>query len=150
MSISREKYEKAKNAARDWYSMLQSTNDMLEELQTENQILRKEVEILKSEVDRWKNFSENLPDQEENDTLKKTVKTLEKQLRRNEENFKIQLDQRSLEMIKKLDNLEREKLLSETRYIALEESRKELYERHQDLKKEMKELQQLYSLYKKN
>lgn len=149
MSISREKYEKAKNAARDWYDMLQATKELLSNLQKDNLQLEDQIQFLQAEVQRWKSYSEQLPDEDENKTLRKTIKTLEKQIKKNEETFKKQLDDNDYKHNRHIDSLEREKMLLETKLIAMDESKKELMERYRDLKKDMVDLQERYTIFKR-
>lgn len=117
------KYEKAKEAARSWYHMLE--------------IKKKENKELQDELERWKKLSNELPDQStfqelenENKNYIKTIKTLKKQLSEIEEKYK-----------DKIALLEREKLLFEGRIQQLEEARKDLQERYNDLKQDFREQQ---------
>jgi predicted nucleic acid-binding Zn-ribbon protein len=130
MSVSRDKYEKAKEAAVVWYNKLsQSKMDNIQ--------LIDEVKRLGTECERWKKLSEQLPDpniveelQNENKTLSKTVRSLKKQVGEMEEKYK-----------DKIAILEREKLLSDGKIQQLEEARKDLYERYNDLKQDFREQQ---------
>jgi DNA repair exonuclease SbcCD ATPase subunit len=130
MSVNRDKYEKAKEAAKAWYNILEDTKNKLEDLQAEN-------ETLKIECERWKKLSEQLPDpnmvqdlENENKNLVKTAKALKKQVSESEEKYR-----------DKIAKLEREKLLSEGKIQQLEEARRDLQERYNDLKQDFREQQ---------
>lgn len=117
------KYEKAKEAARTWHHMLE--------------ISEKENKDLRAEVERWKKLSDELPDnltvqelENENKNYLKTIKSLKKQLSETEEKYK-----------DKITKLEREKLLSEGHIQRLEEAKKDLQERYNELKQDFREQQ---------
>jgi len=125
MSVSRNKYEKAKDAAKTWFNLLNETQNKLEKLQAENNHLLAETE-------RWKKLSEQLPDLDDTKNLSKTVKALKKQLLETEEKYK-----------NKISMLEREKILSDGKVQQLEEARKDLQERYNDLKQDFREQQKM-------
>lgn len=144
MSVNRNKYEKAKEAAKGWYNILAETKTKLEDSQTEVNSLSSRVEILseenkrlQTETERWKKLSEQLPDpnmvedlETENKNLSKTIRSLRKQLSEADEKYR-----------DKIARLEREKLLSEGKIQQLEEARKDLQERYNDLKQDFREQQ---------
>lgn len=144
MSVTREKYEKAKEAAKGWYNILVETKNKLEESQAETSSLAFRIEgltdenrKLQVETERWKKLSEQLPDpnmvedlKNENRNLCKTIKNLKKQLSEMDEKYK-----------GKIAGLEREKLLSEGKIQQLEDTRKDLQERYNDLKQDFREQQ---------
>lgn len=128
MSVTREKYEKAKFCLNAWHQKF---------LEVEEQVnkLRKELEAEKKESIRWKKLSEELPDsqtlndiEEENKELHRTIKSLKKQLKESEEKFK-----------DKIAVLERDKILSDGKIQQLEESRRDLQERYRDLREDYRE-----------
>lgn len=128
MSVSREKYEKAKFCLGAWHQKF---------LEAEQQIvkLHKELEAEKKESSRWKKLSEELPDsqtlhdiEEENKELHRMIKSLKKQLKETEEKFK-----------DKIAVLERDKILSDGKIQQLEESRRDLQERYRDLREDYRE-----------
>ena len=117
------KYEKAKEAARTWHHMLE--------------LSQKENKELRDELERWKKLSDELPDnltvqelENENKNHIKTIKSLKKLLSETEEKYK-----------DKIAKLEREKLLSDGHIQRLEEARKDLQERYNDLKQDFREQQ---------
>lgn len=123
MSVSRERYEKAKEAAKIWHTMLCKVQEDNDNFQVE--------------LEKWKKLCSELPDkvileelESSNKNLSKLVKSLKKQLLDNEENYK-----------NKIANLEREKLLYEGRIQQLEETRKDLQERYNELKQDFREQQ---------
>lgn len=144
MSISRDKYEKAKEAAKGWYNILTETKNKLEESQTEvNNLLAQREQLseenrrLQIEMERWKKLSEQLPDpnmvedlENENKNLSKTIRNLKKQLSESDEKYR-----------DKIARLEREKILSEGKIQQLEDARKDLQERYNDLKQDFREQQ---------
>lgn len=137
MSVSREKYEKAKEAAKAWYDILGKTNEKLSEMEVKIDVITEENKKLQVDCERWKKLSEQLPDpnlvedlENENKVLSKTVKSLKKQLSEVEEKYK-----------DKIARLEREKILSEGKIQQLEDARKDLHERYNDLKQDFREQQ---------
>lgn len=123
MSVSREKYEKAKDAATIWH-----------EKYTE---ALKNAEYYQSETERWKGMVSQLPDTQtvedleaENRKLSKNLRQTTKQLHDVEEKYS-----------DKIARLEREKLLAEGKIQQLEEARKDLQERYNDLKQDYREQQ---------
>jgi DNA repair exonuclease SbcCD ATPase subunit len=137
MSVNRDKYEKVKEAAKAWYTILEETKDMLVQSQVENERLAEENKRLQTDCERWKKLSEQLPDpnmvedlENENKNLVKTVRALKKQVTELEEKYK-----------DKIARLEREKLLSEGKIQQLEDARKDLQERYNDLKQDFREQQ---------
>lgn len=137
MSVSREKYEKAKEAAKAWYDILEETKDKLNESDAKMERVVEENKKLQIESERWKKLSEQLPDpnlvedlETENKNLSKMVKSLKKQLCEVEEKYK-----------DKIARLEREKILSEGKIQQLEDARKDLHERYNDLKQDFREQQ---------
>lgn len=137
MSVNRDKYEKAKEAAKAWHNILEETKHKLTQTQLENEQLLEEMKILRLDCDRWKKLSEQLPDpnivedlETENKNLSKVVRSLKKQSAESEEKYK-----------DKIARLEREKLLSEGKIQQLEDARKDLQERYNDLKQDFREQQ---------
>jgi len=134
-NVSRQKYEKAKSAATVWHDILEETKNRLDETLKELETSREEIKsvkndnvALKEELKKWKRLSEDLPDPNEmeevlleNKTLNKTIREMKKQ----EEKYK-----------DKLSQLERDKLLSEGKIQQLEEARKDMYERYNELKQD--------------
>jgi multidrug resistance efflux pump len=130
MSVNREKYEKAKEAAKVWYEKLEEKKIELEEAQ-------KNIEYYKAEAERWKHMVDQLPDTQtvedletENRKLSKNLRQANKQLHDSEEKYS-----------DKIARLEREKLLAEGKIQQLEEARKDLQERYNDLKQDYREQQ---------
>ena len=128
MSVRRDKYDKAKSAAITWHNLLAESKQRIEELEKQNKQSNEEV-------NRWKKLSEVLPDQNtfeelelENKKNLKTVKDLKKQLCETEEKYK-----------DKIAQLEREKILHEGRIQHLEEAKKDLQDRYNELRQDMRE-----------
>lgn len=115
-----DKYKVAKDACKKW--------------EKEYTRVVEENNILKQDVERWKKLSENLPDiqtvddlTEENRTLTKTVKMLKKEL----ENLNLKYEDKYRD---KINTLEREKIIYEGKIQHLEETKKDLQERYNELK----------------
>jgi chromosome segregation ATPase len=144
MSVSRQKYDKAKEAARSWHEALEDSKEKVDELEGDVEDLKQAVVDLKeyntrllSEVNRWKKCSEELPDTElvdeletENKNMRRQIRSLKKEIRSVEEKFK-----------DRIAKLEREKLLSDGKIQQLEEARKDLKERYSELKQDYREQQ---------
>ena len=123
--VSKEKYQKAKTVMNQWID--QATQ------------LKKENDQLHLEVERWKKLSDVLPDPATVDDLENKiqryssmVKTLNKQNSELEDKYRDRVAQ-----------LERENLLLQGRVQQLEEGRKDLQERYNELRQDMRE-QRLY------
>lgn len=129
MSVRRDKYEKAKEAAKAWYNILNETEEKLENSQDQVDRLIEENHELQTEMERLKKIPD--PDLEnQNKNLSKTIRNLNKQLLETEEKYK-----------DKIVKLEREKLLSDGKIQQLEDARKDLQERYNDLKQDFREQQ---------
>lgn len=134
MSVSREKYEKAKNAAVTWHEKYTNSQDQLS-------ALKAQIITLKKESERWRKLSEELPDNDlfeelENDNkgFRHEIRTLKKNLTETEKKYSVIITK-----------LERDKMLSDGRIQQLEETKKDLKERYADLKQDYRELQRHYS-----
>lgn len=121
MSVSQNKYDKAKEAAKFWHGKLET--------------ILEENTFLKKEVERWKQLSEVLPDPDSIEELQKeakeqgkAIKALKKQNSETEERYK-----------EKIAHLEREKILHEGKIQQLEEARRDLQERYNELKQDYRE-----------
>lgn len=114
--VNREKYQVAKDAATTWHEKL------IESKKINSEQLEK-ITNLEKEVLRWKNLSEQLPDPED--------------VRTNRHKMKKQLEQYK----DKIANLERDKLLLEGKIQQLEESKKDLKERYNELKQDYRDSQ---------
>lgn len=125
-SIKRDKYEKAKKAAREWHSLYEQTLSKLEQVTVEN-------EELKSDVLRWRKLSEELPDKEE---LEQNSKEYRKTIR----NLKDKSHEESEKLRYRITELEREQILHQGKIQQLEEAKKDLRERYQELKQDYREL----------
>ncbi len=125
MSVSKHRYERAKNAATTWHDLLAETQEKLEKMMAENQSLQNKL----TDVPDYAKMNEELEEfKEENRELNKTIKTLKKQLREVDEKYK-----------DKIAKLEREKLLDQGKIQQLEEAHKDLRERYSDLKQDYRE-----------
>lgn len=129
MSVRREKYDKAKQAAREWHNLYKESENKI------NKLLE-EQKKLQSEVLRWKKLSEELPDNDQVDDLetenkeqRKTIRNLKKDLHNMDEKYKTQIA-----------HLEREKILFEGKIQQLEDARKDLRERYRELKEDYRQL----------
>ena len=140
--VSRRKYEKAKDAAISWHELYEQSQEQLyvlkeenNSLSTINKELKNRLSKQRSEIDRWKKLSENLPDPE----LLEELEVENKQYR--QENRKLKKDIRILKEKYKdhVARLEREKLLSDGKIQQLEEAKKDLRERLNDLKQDYRE-----------
>lgn len=109
------KYELAKESARSWHRKYT-------ELQSEYELLSQNSQ---QEIARWKALAEDLPDHETVNEHLKQIKSLRRQLHDNEEKYQ-----------DKIAKLEREKLLLEGRIQQLEEGRKDLQDRYNELKED--------------
>lgn len=116
MSVSRQKYEKVKDAAVYWNESYTTA--------------RNEIKTLVKEVAKWKKCSENLPDQSTVDELESIVRSHKKERRELEEKFR-----------DRIYKLEREKLLLEGKNQQLEEAKTDLKERYTELKEDYREQQ---------
>lgn len=149
--VSREKYERAKDAANAWHEKLQEANEQLETYEAENaelastnaklarsqKDLQEQIVKLKSEVSRWKKLSEELPDSDLVEELEAESKQHRREIRKlKKENHDIEDKYKD-----RIAKLERERLLSDGRIQQLEEARKDLRERYNDLKQDYREQQ---------
>ena len=142
MSVERDKYNRAKDAAITWHNMFQETKEKIVKLEQDLALCKtNEIELVKkniqyeNEIERWKKLSDILPDpntfeeiESENRNYLKTIKSLKKQLSDTDEKYK-----------DKIAQLEREKLLYEGRVHQLEEARKDLQDRYTELRQDMRE-----------
>lgn len=130
--VSRSKYEKAKQAVTAWVEKYEQTQQQHDKTIS---VLKDEITKLKGDVNRWKKLSEELPDSElveeleaENKQHRREIRKLKKELHDTEDRYK-----------DKIVSLEREKLLSDGKIQQLEEIRKDLKERYNELKQDYRE-----------
>lgn len=150
--VSREKYEKAKDAARSWYNKFITLKDenenyknsltQFKETVSENEKLKSTVDKLNETVDKLNETVSNLKqnnqklshdlEQSQSHSNKGEIEELRKKHKEAEERLK-----------DKIANLEREKILAEGRVQHFDEARKDLYERYNELKSDYRELQKI-------
>lgn len=123
MSVTRSKYEKAKEAATIWHEKFEDTLAKLEEELEKNDSLRTENE-------RLRKLTDQLHDSSELDELREVNQALKRKHRELEDKFR-----------NRIAELEREQLLDKGRIQQLEEARKDLQERYNDLKQDFREQQ---------
>lgn len=149
--ISRHKYERAKEAVTAWHEKYEEVKEKLDDIETNRNSLasqnkkltntvgvcKEEISKLKTEVNRWKKLSEELPDSE----LVEELESENKQHRREIRKLKKELHDMDDRYKDKIAKLEREKLLSDGKIQQLEEARKDMKERYNDLKQDYRESQ---------
>lgn len=133
-NVSREKYEKAKEAVHVWHKKYQDADVLIKELKAQ-------ISTLEKESERWRKLSEELPDNDMLEELENENKTFRREVRGLKKD-RVELTEKYRSTIAKL---EREKLLSDGRIQQLEEAKKDLKERYTDLKQDYRELQRHYS-----
>lgn len=110
MSVSREKYERLKMAIYEW-------NTKYKEEKEKNNILNQRIQELEKDLE----LSRDKEDQE--------IKTLKRAFNEAENKYK-----------DRISHLERDKLLMEGKIQQLEDAKKDLHERYNDLKQDYREL----------
>uniref|UniRef100_A0A6C0EM78 Uncharacterized protein n=1 Tax=viral metagenome TaxID=1070528 RepID=A0A6C0EM78_9ZZZZ len=118
-SYLRHKYERAKEAATTWYQKYQDLQEQIDELKEENRDLKREKEERPDE-----DFTEEL--EAENKQLRHEVRKLRKDLH---------------DCKDRVAKLDRERLLSDGKIQQLEDAKKDLRERYNDLKQDFRESQ---------
>lgn len=133
MSVSREKYERAKMAIFEWSEKFTKTKDefqsRINDFQKNEEILKSRISELEKELLEWKRTANSLPDPEDYRIQQKEIKSLKKQILEVEDRYK-----------DKITHLERDKLLMEGKIQQLEDAKKDLQERYNDLKQDYREL----------
>ena len=142
MSITREKYKKAKNQSKALKNMLDEsevtkTEKLFEIATLQEELNEKDQQITKllEDVERWKSLSERLPDDGEIEDLHRTIKKQNKLID-------------TLE--KQIPKLESGKDMLLFQIKTLEETRNDLKSQLIELKKENRELKRLEPLKKEN
>lgn len=110
----REKYNQAKEVAQTWYEKFLEADTKAQDLM--------------DEVERLKELTNNMENEEQVKHYERTIKKLKREYVEKEENYK-----------NIISNLTREKILYEGRIQQLEEARKDLKERYDELKQDFRE-----------
>lgn len=126
-TVSRTKYEDIKYKAQKWLEESERLKEIIENLEYNNQELKDEIDELK----------ENIPDKNLIDELESEIQSLKKTIKHLSKNKKL-LEATNREKIYKI---EREMLLKDSKIQRLEEAKKELKDRYNELRDDYREEQ---------